>query len=37
VANLVSRLVSDEAAYVTGASYLIDGGMAIQVVTQPAR
>jgi glucose 1-dehydrogenase len=37
VANLVSWLVSDEAAYVTGASYLIDGGMAIQVVTRPAR
>ena len=36
VANLVSWLVSDEARYVTGASYLIDGGMAIQVVTRPA-
>src|SRR5919197_966577 len=36
VANLVSWLVSDEARYVTGASYLIDGGMAIQVVAQPA-
>jgi NAD(P)-dependent dehydrogenase (short-subunit alcohol dehydrogenase family) len=37
VANLVSWLVSDEARYVTGVSYLIDGGMAIQVVTRPAR
>jgi glucose 1-dehydrogenase len=37
VANLVSWLVSDEARYVTGASYLIDGGMAIQVVAKPAR
>jgi NAD(P)-dependent dehydrogenase (short-subunit alcohol dehydrogenase family) len=36
VADLVSWLVSDEARYVTGASYLIDGGMAIQVVTRPA-
>src|SRR5438128_2703004 len=37
VANLVSWLVSDEARYVTGVSYLIDGGMAIQVVSRPAR
>jgi len=36
VANLVSWLVSDEARYVTGVSYLIDGGMAIQVVSRPA-
>jgi len=36
VANIVSWLVSDEARYVTGVSYLIDGGMAIQVVTRPA-
>jgi glucose 1-dehydrogenase len=36
VAALVSYLVSDEAAYVTGASVLIDGGLAQQVVTQPA-
>jgi glucose 1-dehydrogenase len=36
VAALVSYLVSDEAAYVTGASILIDGGLAQQVVTQPA-
>jgi NAD(P)-dependent dehydrogenase (short-subunit alcohol dehydrogenase family) len=32
VASLVSFLVSDEAKYVTGASYLVDGGMAQQVV-----
>src|ERR671932_739238 len=36
VANLVSWLGSDEARYVTGVSYLIDGGMAIQVVSRPA-
>ena len=36
VAALVSYLVSDQAAYVTGASVLIDGGLAQQVVTQPA-
>ncbi len=34
VAALVSWLVSDEAAYITGTSYLIDGGMAQQVVEQ---
>jgi NAD(P)-dependent dehydrogenase (short-subunit alcohol dehydrogenase family) len=32
VAGLVAWLVSDEAAYVTGTSYLVDGGMAQQVV-----
>jgi NAD(P)-dependent dehydrogenase (short-subunit alcohol dehydrogenase family) len=32
VANLVAWLVSDEARYVTGVSYLIDGGMALQVI-----
>jgi glucose 1-dehydrogenase len=36
VAALVSYLVSDQAAYVTGASIVIDGGLAQQVVTQPA-
>jgi glucose 1-dehydrogenase len=36
VAALVSYLVSDQAAYVTGASILIDGGLAQQVVTEPA-
>jgi glucose 1-dehydrogenase len=36
VAALVSFIVSDEAAYVTGTSMLIDGGMAEQVVTKPA-
>jgi NAD(P)-dependent dehydrogenase (short-subunit alcohol dehydrogenase family) len=33
VAALVAWLASDEARYVTGASYLIDGGMVQQVVT----
>ena len=37
VAGLVAWLVSDEAAYVTGTSYLVDGGMAQQVVEQPAQ
>ena len=32
VAALVSWLVSEEARYATGASYLLDGGMAQQVV-----
>jgi NAD(P)-dependent dehydrogenase (short-subunit alcohol dehydrogenase family) len=36
VAALVSYLVSDEAAYVTGTSILVDGGMADQVVQKPA-
>jgi hypothetical protein len=36
VAALVSWLASDEAAYVTGASYIIDGGMVQQVVKMPA-
>ena len=36
VASLVSWLCSDEAAYVTGASYIIDGGMVQQVVKMPA-
>lgn len=36
VAALVSYLASDEARYVTGASFLIDGGMAQQVVYRPA-
>jgi NAD(P)-dependent dehydrogenase (short-subunit alcohol dehydrogenase family) len=34
VAALVAWLVSDEAAYVTGTSYLVDGGMAQQVIEQ---
>ena len=37
VAGLVAWLVSDEAAYVTGTSYLVDGGMAQQTVEQPAQ
>jgi glucose 1-dehydrogenase len=36
VAGLVAWLCSDEAAYVTGASYIIDGGMTQQVITIPA-
>ncbi|HET7573033.1 MAG TPA: SDR family oxidoreductase [Gaiellaceae bacterium] len=36
VAALVAWLCSDEAAYVTGASYLLDGGMVQQVVKIPA-
>ena len=37
VASLVAWLASDEARYVTGASYLIDGGLVQQVVDDPAR
>jgi NAD(P)-dependent dehydrogenase (short-subunit alcohol dehydrogenase family) len=36
VASLVGWLVSDEAQYVTGASYLVDGGLAQQSVEPPA-
>ena len=36
VAALVSFLCSDEAGYITGVSYLIDGGAAVQVFTRPA-
>jgi glucose 1-dehydrogenase len=36
VAGLVSYLLSAEARYVTGVSYLIDGGMVLQVVDKPA-
>ncbi len=37
VAALVAWLCSDEASYVTGVSYLIDGGAAQQVIGRPAR
>jgi NAD(P)-dependent dehydrogenase (short-subunit alcohol dehydrogenase family) len=36
VAAAVAWLASDEARYVTGASFLVDGGMAQQVVERPA-
>jgi glucose 1-dehydrogenase len=36
VAGLVSFLCSEGAAYITGASYLVDGGMTLQVVDRPA-
>ena len=36
VAALVAWLCSDEATYVTGSSYVIDGGMIQQVVATPA-
>jgi NAD(P)-dependent dehydrogenase (short-subunit alcohol dehydrogenase family) len=36
VAALGAWLASAEAAYVTGSSYVIDGGMIQQVVAQPA-
>jgi NAD(P)-dependent dehydrogenase (short-subunit alcohol dehydrogenase family) len=36
VAAVVSFLASDEAAYVSGASWLVDGALVQQVVSQPA-
>lgn len=36
VAALVAFLCSEDAAYITGASYIIDGGMMQQVVNLPA-
>jgi glucose 1-dehydrogenase len=35
VAGLVSFLVSAEAGYVTGASYLVDGGITLRVIGRP--
>ena len=35
VAAVVSFLVSDEASYVTGARYLVDGGASVQVIATP--
>jgi NAD(P)-dependent dehydrogenase (short-subunit alcohol dehydrogenase family) len=37
VAALVSWLCSDEASYVTGVSYLVDGGAVQQVIDVPKR
>ena len=36
VAAVVSFLAGDEAAYVSGASYLADGALVQQVVSRPA-
>jgi NAD(P)-dependent dehydrogenase (short-subunit alcohol dehydrogenase family) len=36
VAEVVAWLCSEEAAYITGTSILVDGGLAQQVVTKPA-
>jgi glucose 1-dehydrogenase len=36
VAAVVSFLAGDEAAYVSGASFVVDGGLIQQVVSQPA-
>ena len=36
VAALVAWLCTDEAAYVTGSSYVMDGGMIQQVLKEPA-
>jgi hypothetical protein len=36
VAALVAFLCTDEAAYITGSSYVMDGGMIQQVVKEPA-
>jgi NAD(P)-dependent dehydrogenase (short-subunit alcohol dehydrogenase family) len=36
VANVVAFLCSDEASYVSGASWLVDGALSQQVVEKPA-
>jgi len=36
VASLVAWLCTEDASYVTGQSYIIDGGMTQQVVNVPA-